>query len=95
MGAVAACGGEGVTTNCSITACTVTFDRGVEANASILDVKVELVGVHGDNATLRIAGQQITLPVDGRQEVEGLSVQIQSITQDQVVIRISQGGGEG
>ncbi|MBA9006457.1 hypothetical protein [Thermomonospora cellulosilytica] len=93
LGAVAACGGEGTTTDCSIDACTVTFDRGVNANASILGVKAELVGVQGDNVTLRVAGQQITVPVDGRQEVEGLSVQVQSVTQDQVVVRISQGGG--
>ncbi|TNY34886.1 hypothetical protein [Thermomonospora catenispora] len=92
LGTVAACGGEGVTTDCSIEACTVTFDRGVEANVSILGVKVELVGVQGDSVTLRIAGQQITLPVDGWQEVEGFGVQIQSITQEQVVVRISQGG---
>ncbi|SEF52736.1 hypothetical protein SAMN04489712_101318 [Thermomonospora echinospora] len=94
LGAVAACGGEGTTTDCSLNACTVTFDRGVDANASILGVKAELVGVQGDNVTLRIGGQQVTVPVDGQQQVEGLNVAVQSVTQDNVVVKIS-GGGEG
>lgn len=95
LGAVTACGGEGTSTDCSINACTVTFDRGVDANASILGIKAELVGVEGNNVTLRVAGQQVTVPVDGQQEVEGFSVAIQSVTQDNVVVKISRGGGGG
>jgi hypothetical protein len=94
LGAVTACGGEGATTDCSLNACTVTFDRGVEASASILGVKAELVRVQGDNVTLRIGGQQITVPVNSEQEAEGLNVSVQSVTQDKVVVKIS-GGGEG
>lgn len=93
--AVAACSGEGATTECTIDSCTVTFDRGVEASASILGIKAELVGVDGDSVTLRIAGQQITVPREGEGEADGLSVGVESITQDQVVVKISRGGGEG
>ncbi|REE99744.1 hypothetical protein [Thermomonospora umbrina] len=92
LGTVAACGGEGTSTDCSINACTVTFDRGVDANASILGVKAELVNVQGNNVTLKVAGQQVTVPVDGQQQVEGFSVSIQSVTQDKVVVKIAQGG---
>jgi hypothetical protein len=95
LGAVAACGGEGTTTDCSLNACTVTFDRGVDASASILGVKAELVGVQGDDVTLRIGGQQITVPVDGEQEAEGLNVSVQSVTKDNVVVKISGGDGGG
>jgi hypothetical protein len=95
LGAVAACGGEGTKTNCSLNACTVTFDRGVDASASILGVKAELVGVQGDNVTLRIGGQQITVPVNGEEEADGMNVSVQSVTKDNVVVKISAGGDGG
>lgn len=90
---VAACGGENSRTECSLTACTVTFDRGVNASASILGINAELVGVQGDRVTLKIGGQQIVVPVNGEQQAEGFNVSVQSVTEENVVVRISQGGG--
>lgn len=92
LGAAAACGGEGAKTDCNVNSCTVTFDRGVDANASILGVKAELVSVQGQNVTLKIAGQQVTVPVGGQQQSDGFDVAVQSVTKDQVVVKISHNG---
>ena len=93
LGALAACGGENSRTSCDVDSCTITFDRGVDASASILGVKAELVKVQGDLVTLKIAGQQVTVPVgDGEQEAEGFNVSVQSVTQDNVVVKISNAG---
>ncbi|MEU5989348.1 hypothetical protein ABZ806_10240 [Spirillospora sp. NPDC047418] len=93
LGALAACGGENSTTSCGVNACTVTFDRGVDASASILGVKAELVKVQGEMVTLKVAGQTVTVPVgDGQQEAEGFNVSVQSVTEDNVVVRISNAG---
>lgn len=93
LGAAAACGGENSTTDCTLNACTVTFDRGVEASASILGVKAELVEVRGQMVTLRIGGQTVTVPVGEGERSDGFDVSVQSVTEEQVVVRIS--GGEG
>ncbi|XRQ02796.1 hypothetical protein ACN3XK_40110 [Actinomadura welshii] len=93
LGALAGCGGENATTECSLNACTVTFDRGVEASASILGVKAELVEVQGQMVTLKIAGQTVTVPVGEGEQSEGFDVSVQSVTDDQVVVKISNTGG--
>ncbi|MEU8804723.1 hypothetical protein [Spirillospora sp. NPDC048819] len=95
LGAAAGCGGENATTECSLNACTVTFDRGVEASASILGVKAELVKVEGQMVTLKIAGQTVTVPVGEGEQAEGFDVSVQSVTQDKVVVKIANGGGGG
>ena len=88
-GALVGCSSEGAETDCGLDQCTVTFDRGVEANASILGVDAKLVGVNGDQVTIEVAGEQLTLTV-GQQgtEVAGLNVSLQSVTDKQVAIRI-------
>ncbi|GAA4102030.1 hypothetical protein [Actinomadura miaoliensis] len=90
--AVAACSSEGATTDCNVNSCTITFDRGVEASASILGVKAELVSVQGDTVTLKVAGQQITVPRGEAEQAEGFDVSVQSVTQDKVVVKISNNG---
>ncbi|MGP4025071.1 hypothetical protein [Actinomadura sp. 3N407] len=95
LGAAAGCGSENATTECSVNACTVTFDRGVEASASILGVKAELVKVEGQMVTLKIAGQTVTVPAGEGEQAEGFDVSVQSVTQDNVVVKISNGGGGG
>jgi hypothetical protein len=93
LGAAAACSSENATTDCTVNACTVTFNRGVDASASILGVKAELVGVQGQNVTMKIGGQQITVPVGEAEQSDGFNVSVQSVTQDNVVVKISNGGG--
>ncbi|TMQ84149.1 hypothetical protein ETD83_40935 [Actinomadura soli] len=95
LGAAAACSGEGTnaTTDCGVNSCTVTFDRGVDASASILGIKAELVKVEGQLVTLKIAGQTVTVPAGEGEQAEGFDVSVQSVTKDKVVVKISGGGG--
>src|SRR5215211_2802157 len=44
LAVLAGCGSEGVDTSCSLSSCTLTFDRGVSANASVLGMDVKLIG---------------------------------------------------
>jgi hypothetical protein len=86
---LAGCSSEGASTDCGIDQCTVTFDRGVEANASILGVDAKLIKAEGEQVTVEVAGEQLTLTV-GQQatEVGGMAVTLQSITDTQVVMKI-------
>lgn len=89
-GLLAGCSSEGASTDCGLDACTVTFDRGVEASASFLGVEAKLVSAQGDQVTVEVAGEQLSLTV-GQQatEVGGLQVSLDSVTADQVVIRVA------
>lgn len=90
LGLLAGCDSEGAKTNCSLDACTVTFDRGADADVSILGVKARVVSVQGDQATVEVAGQQATLTVgQAATDVGGLRAELSSLTADQVVVRIS------
>lgn len=86
---LAGCSSEGASTDCGIDQCTVTFQRGVEANASFLGVNAKLVKAEGEQVTIEVAGEQLTLTT-GQQatEVGGMSVTLQSVTDSQVVVQI-------
>ncbi|MBT8227852.1 MAG: hypothetical protein HKP61_08065 [Dactylosporangium sp.] len=93
VGLVSGCSSEGADVSCNLSTCTVTFDRDADAKASVLGVDVKLVGVENDQVTLDISGSQVVLPVgDSSQETEtgGLSISIQEVTSDQVVLRVTQ-----
>ncbi|MEV1290184.1 hypothetical protein [Micromonospora sp. NPDC049679] len=87
---LAGCSSEGASTDCGLDACTITFDRGVEASANILGVEAKLVGADGDRVTVEVAGERLSLTV-GEQatEVGGLAVSLQSATDSQVVVRVA------
>ncbi|SBT39609.1 hypothetical protein [Micromonospora narathiwatensis] len=87
---LAGCGSEGSSTDCGLDACTVTFDRGVEARASILGVEAKLVGVQGDQVTVEVAGERLSLTV-GQQATEagGFQVTLDSVTDQQVALRVA------
>ncbi|MFY1632632.1 hypothetical protein ACN27F_04965 [Solwaraspora sp. WMMB335] len=91
---LAGCSSEGASTECGLDACTVTFDRGVEASASILGVEARLVGAEGDRVTVEVAGEQLTLTV-GEQatEVAGLYVTLERVTESQVAIQVARQPG--
>jgi hypothetical protein len=87
-----ACGGgsEGTDVDCGLDQCTVTFDRGVDAQASVLGIEAKVVKVEGDQVTLEIAGEQLTLTVgQPASDVEGFQVTLQSVTDSQVKVKIS------
>ena len=86
---LAGCDSEGAKTDCSLDACTVTFDRGADAKASILGVEAKLVGVQGDQATVEVAGQQATLTVGQAATQTGdFELTLQSVDDKQVVVKI-------
>jgi hypothetical protein len=72
----------------------VTFDRGVEAHATILGVEARLVGAEGDQVTVEVAGERLSLTV-GQQAAEagGFSVTLDSVTDEQVKIRVARNPG--
>jgi len=76
--------------SCNGTTCTITFDRGVDAKASILGIDAELVSVVGQNVTLKIAGQQLTVPLNSDQSSGNFNVSVTSVTKDNVVVTVSQ-----
>lgn len=91
LGAVllAGCGSEGVSTNCRVDSCTLTFQRGVEASANVLGVEAKLVGVDGNQATIEVAGEQIAIWTDEpATEVAGLAVRLERVNDREVVVRI-------
>ncbi|MGA3565303.1 hypothetical protein [Melissospora conviva] len=96
LAVLTACGSDGTATDCRLDSCAVTFDRGVEAGVSVLGVEARLIAVEGDVVTMEIAGQQLSLTA-GEQatEVAGFTVALESVDADNIVVRISLGGGEG
>ena len=84
------CSSDNADTDCGLDACTVTFDRGVDASATILGVEAKLVGAQGDQVTVEVAGEQLSLTM-GQQaaEVGGYAVTLDSVTDQQVVIRVA------
>ncbi|WP_432968223.1 hypothetical protein [Dactylosporangium sp. CA-233914] len=86
LGGVAACSTDNV--DCTTNACTVTFDRGVEAESSVLGVGVKLVGVDNGVVRLEIGGTTVSVPVDGSTQAEGFDISVQKVTDAEVVVRI-------
>jgi hypothetical protein len=86
------CGSEGASTSCGVDACTVTFDRGVNASANVLGVEAKLVAADGDKVTVEVAGEQLSLTV-GQPAVDAgaLSVSLDSVTDSKAVVRIARG----
>ena len=87
---LAGCSSEGASTDCGLDQCTVTFDRGVEGSVSVLGVDAKFIGADGDQVTVEVAGEQLSLTV-GQQaaQVGGLAVSVDSVTDTQVAIRIA------
>lgn len=87
---LAGCSSEGASTDCVLDACTVTFDRSVEANASILGVEAKLIGVDDGQVTLEVAGEQLSL-TRGQQAAQagGFAVTLDAVTDTEVKIRVA------
>ncbi|CAM4256450.1 hypothetical protein NONI108955_17215 [Nocardia ninae] len=83
--------GAGTKTDCGVSGCTVTFDRGVNAKVTIIGVDAELVAVNGDTVTLKVGGQQVSVPAGQTQSADGFNVTVQEVTADKVVVKIASG----
>lgn len=83
--------GQGSKSECTVSGCTITFDRGVNAKASVLGIDAELVAVNGNTVTLKVAGSEVSVPVGDTQPADGMSVNVQEVTGDKVVVKIATG----
>ncbi|MGC4888607.1 MULTISPECIES: hypothetical protein [unclassified Micromonospora] len=87
---LAGCSSNGADTDCGLDACTITFDRGVDASATILGVEAKLIGAQDDQVTVEVAGEQLSLTT-GQQatEVGGFQVSLDSVTDQNVTLRVA------
>ncbi|WP_460806513.1 hypothetical protein [Micromonospora zhanjiangensis] len=86
---LAGCSGEGASTDCGLDACKVTFDRNLDASASVLGVDAKLVGADANGVTVEVAGEQLTLSVDQPDaQAAGLYVSLDSLDDSKAVVRI-------
>jgi hypothetical protein len=84
------CSSEGADTSCSLDACTITFDRGVDASANILGVEAKLISAQDDQVTLEVAGERISLTVgQAATQVGGLQVSVESANDQNVVVKVT------
>lgn len=87
---LAGCDSQGANTDCGLDQCTVTFDRGVQGEVSILGVDAKLVEAQDDRVTLEVAGEQLSLTVgQSAADVGGMAVTLERVTADQAVVKIS------
>ena len=88
--------GAGTTTECKVEGCTITFERGVDAKASVLGLEAKLEAVEGNQVTLSVGGQKMTVPVGESGSTDnGASVKVREVTDDQVIVDISTGINSG
>ncbi|MFG1675880.1 hypothetical protein [Micromonospora sp. NPDC049282] len=87
---LAGCSSNGADTDCGLDACTIAFDRGVDASATVLGIEAKLIGAQDDQVTVEVAGEQLSLTT-GQQatEVGGFQVSLDSVTDQQVVLRVA------
>ncbi|MEV6432064.1 hypothetical protein [Nocardia sp. NPDC051463] len=83
--------GPGTKSDCNVSGCIVTFTRGVHAKATVLGVDAELVAVNGNLITLKVAGQEVTIPAGQTQPADGVNVTVQEITDEKVVVKFATG----
>lgn len=93
IGAVTLTGCSGGDVNCALDGCRVAFDRSGGTTVSVLGVQAHLVGVENGEATIDIAGNTVVVPVGGEQQAQGFTVGVESVTDTQVIVRISGGSG--
>ncbi|NJC67569.1 hypothetical protein HC028_24140 [Planosporangium flavigriseum] len=84
------CSSDSGSTDCSLDACTVTFNRGVGASAKVLGIEAKLLAADGDKVTIEVAGEQLSLTVgQPATQVGGLAVSLDKLTDSQVVVKIA------
>lgn len=89
-GLLVGCSSNNGDVSCSLSNCTVTLNRGADATASVLGVKIKLVSVNGDQITVDVGGNQVAVPTGGNEvQAGGLNIRVDKVTKDQVVLKIS------
>ncbi|AHH19110.1 hypothetical protein NONO_c43260 [Nocardia nova SH22a] len=88
--------GAGTTTECKVEGCTITFERGVDAKANVLGLEAKLEAVEGNQVTLSVGGQKVTVPVgESGSTGNGARITVREVTQDQVIVDIATGVRSG
>jgi hypothetical protein len=85
---IAGCSSGGTQTSCGADGCTITFPRSGDASVSVLGIEARMLGVRDGMAELVVAGQRITVPVGGQTEAAGLTVAVEQVTDEAVVVRV-------
>ncbi|WP_249358791.1 hypothetical protein [Nocardia cyriacigeorgica] len=83
--------GDGYTSECKVEGCVITFERGVDAEANVLGLKVKVVSVEGNMVTLSVGGQEVSVPVGESGSAEGNTITVREVTDQQIVVEISSG----
>ncbi|NUS42939.1 MAG: hypothetical protein HOQ24_04530 [Mycobacteriaceae bacterium] len=83
--------GPGTKSDCDLTGCTVTFDRGVDASVKVLGVEAKVVAVNGNTVTMKVGNQQVDVPVGETEPSNGMSVTVKELTNDKVTVKIATG----
>jgi hypothetical protein len=91
VGLLAGCSGDGADVSCNLNDCTVTMDRGVNAQAGVLGIDVKLDSATDDQVTLEVDGNKVSIPTAGNStaDVGGLTVTVQQVTGDKVVLKVT------
>ena len=76
--------------SCTLDECTVSIARETNASVSVLGVDAKFISADDSTVTLEVAGEQVSL-TKGQQAVDvgGLQVVLDSVTSDQVQVKIS------
>jgi hypothetical protein len=84
------CSSEAGSTSCNLDACTVTFNRGVDASVKVLGAEAKLVAAEGDKVVVEVAGERLSLTVgQPAAQVGGLAVSLDSVSDSNAVVRIA------
>ena len=91
LGTLTACSGEGASATCDGTSsCTITFDRSADtAKIEILGQTVQLVSATDSSVTLSVNDQDVTVNKGDGVTVGNLTVAVEQITADEVVVKAS------
>ncbi|WP_432534791.1 hypothetical protein [Kineococcus arenarius] len=76
---------SGVSTECGVDGCTVTFPRSGQPEVSVLGVEAQLLEAGDGTARLDVAGQEVSLEVGTSTEVAGFTVGLERVTESEVV----------
>lgn len=84
---LAGCGGSS-STQCGLDGCTIVFPRSGETAVSVLGIEARLIEVQDGTARLRVAGQEVVIPVGATTDAGGFQVGVERLTDTEVVVRV-------
>lgn len=89
LGLVSGCSDPGSKTPCDLSGCTITFSRDGTPSISVLGIEARLVGVADNQATVSVAGHEMTVPLGGEMQSNGFTVRLERLTETETEVRVS------